>query len=1015
MITGLNTLAALIALAAASAPAQTARELVAASGVKGGLVVCLGRVDGIALEDLRVNDSHLVQGLLTNAEAVASERKRIQAKGKYGPVSVREWNGKELPYVDNLVNLIVVSGFRFQLSGEEISRVLAPNGVLMAKKDTGWTRSVQPWPAGMGEWTHWLCGPDNNAVCADDMPAFPRELQWQQAPLWLKSHELIPPFSAMVSARGRLFYILDDTARTAAGMGGMPETWVLIARDAFNGLQLWQRPITEWGTPYWMSKGKDGKPFEGQRTDQPDDARRRLVAADDRVYLTPGLTAPVVALDAATGDEVRRYPGTEKTSEILYRDGKLYLVVNHMLGTAEVKKQDISIMALDAESGNALWESKGHTGGPRMVGRVLSQHVNCALTLGDQQAFFLNDVGVVGLDLRTGKELWRYRHTEEQPRGCAIAYGSNTLFLSHRASRPKAKGKKKSKGHCGPAVLIALDVAIGKVRWSADSGTLACYGQVPDIFISQGLVWMLEEDATNLVGLDPATGARKKTIDATVIATGTHHNCYQNKASRNLMFYGRNKGVECFDFNMGKVEVNKWVKGACAYGIMPANGMLYAPSHMCGCKADSKLNGMVALTGVSLKGKPLSDASAVTQGPAFGKEVAAAIAGEGAWPIYRGGMERRGYQSVPLADGLKQQWVARPGGALTPPVIAGGRIFVAAKDAHTVFGIDAASGKAAWTHVAGGRIDSAPTWAAGRLVFGGRDGLVYCLDATSGELIWTFRAAPADIQITAFEQPESAWPVSGSVLVHDNKVYAPAGRSSMLDSGIALTMLDLKTGKPLKSCSLKGDANADLLIGNGERMCLRGVGLNMTTLDGKGRSASFLKAYGGFLDDSWFNVAFWEYDGVSGIMLAMDKNTIYGIDTYRVYGTKSDAKPKFYPGRQASMLFASAEKEVVGRKGGKRLRQTRVWGVPLPILAKSLVVVGDKVCVAGVRDVVDEKDPWAHLSGKMGAKLLVCSQADGKTKAEFDLASPPVFDGLASANGSLFVSCRDGSVVCFGK
>ena len=63
-------------------------------------------------------------------------------------------------------------------------------------------------------------------------------------------------------------------------------------------------------------------------------------------------------------------------------------------------------------------------------------------------------------------------------------------------------------------------------------------------------------------------------------------------------------------------------------------------------------------------------------------------------------------------------------------------------------------------------------------LFGCRDGWVYCLRADDGELVWRFQAAPALRHIVSYGQLESAWPISGAVLVLDDKVYATAGRSS---------------------------------------------------------------------------------------------------------------------------------------------------------------------------------------------------------------------------------------------
>ena len=86
----------------------------------------------------------------------------------------------------------------------------------------------------------------------------------------------------------------------------------------------------------------------------------------------------------------------------------------------------------------------------------------------------------------------------------------------------------------------------------------------------------------------------------------------------------------------------------------------------------------------------------------------------------------------------------------------------------------------------------------------------------------------------------------------------------------------------------------------------------------------------------------------------------------------------------------------------------------IPRLSTSALLVGpNRLCLAGVRDKVDEDDPWAHFDGRMGGLITIHSKEDGKLIREIELTSPPVFDGLASANKKLFVSCRDGSVLCF--
>lgn len=77
-----------------------------------------------------------------------------------------------------------------------------------------------------------------------------------------------------------------------------------------------------------------------------------------------------------------------------------------------------------------------------------------------------------------------------------------------------------------------------------------------------------------------------------------------------------------------------------------------------------------------------------------------------------------------------------------------------------------------------------------------------------------------------------------------------------------------------------------------------------------------------------------------------------------------------------------------------------------------MVKAGKTLYVAGAPDVLDSKDPYAALEGRKGAKVVAVSAGDGKKLSEIKLEYPPVFDGMIAANGCLFASLRDGSVVC---
>jgi hypothetical protein len=100
---------------AGDAPQQPAGSKLAAAAlehanVQGGLIVELGMVDAQFTADLAARDAVTLQVLDTDPQCVADARKQLEAKGLYGRVTVDQFDGKNLPYADNLVNLVVVRG-----------------------------------------------------------------------------------------------------------------------------------------------------------------------------------------------------------------------------------------------------------------------------------------------------------------------------------------------------------------------------------------------------------------------------------------------------------------------------------------------------------------------------------------------------------------------------------------------------------------------------------------------------------------------------------------------------------------------------------------------------------------------------------------------------------------------------------------------------------------------------------------------------------------------------------------
>jgi hypothetical protein len=300
------------------------------------------------------------------------------------------------------------------------------------------------------------------------------------------------------------------------------------------------------------------------------------------------------------------------------------------------------------------------------------------------------------------------------------------------------------------------------------------------------------------------------------------------------------------------------------------------------------------------------------------------------------------------------EWRTELNGRLTAPVAAGGRICVAARDAHTVYALAEDTGQVIWQVTAGGRIDSPPTIYRGLVLFGSADGRVYCVRAEDGELVYRFLAAPQDCRIGAFDQLESVWPVHGSVLVRDGIAYATAGRSTYLDGGIRVYGLDPYSGKVRHQTVLEGPfpsvgeerdvafyllgANSDVLVSEGDYLYMRQKRLTpdlrevpARVLSSKGEQDVGLHVFStaSLLDGSWYNRTFWMYSRrwpgfqlanqapKSGQLLVVDEDATYGV---KVFYRRNVHSPMFFPGREGYLLFAdrnSTEPQIVGEEGAR--------------------------------------------------------------------------------------------------
>lgn len=896
----------------AATPAEQVRDLLAKTGFSGGLVVQVGCGEGDLLAELGQRENVMAIGLTDDAGAVIRIQNRLLEQGVYGRITVRQWQESFLPFVDNLANLVLVTAPANRIATEELARITVPDGAVCTLADGAWQVVRKPRPADIDEWTHWLHGPDGNPVAQDDQVQPPRHLQWVGSPRWSRHHDRMASMSALVTTGGRIFYIMDEGSRAIVQL---PPKWKLIARDAFNGTILWKRDIPNWHFHLWPLKSG------------PADLAQRLVAVGDRVYVTLGLDAPVTALDAATGETVCTYPNTANTECILVADGTVYTVTNPHPTVLDPYIPDRSGVWNDTR---LLGKERGWDGTARLVLAFAAQNgqerwrhesavVPMSLSLGPERAYYHDGERIVALNRTDGSVAWQ---SEPVSRRAYIPRSFGPNLIVYQDTLLFSGGNRK---------MCALDAKTGAILWEAPHPPSGHSSQ-EDLMVVDGLVWCANVAGTNSDGIwrgrDPRTGEVKREFKPDVETYWFHHRCYRSKATRNFLLPSRT-GTEFVDFRAEHWDINHWVRGGCIYGIMPANGLTYTPPHSCACYLETKLFGFNALAGAKQR-TPLPEAARqaprLVQGPAYGTPLADPETATD-WPAYRHDAERSGSTAASVGAALTKAWEASLPGRVTPPVVAGDLACVAAIDAQTVYGLDAATGAVRWRFTAGGRVDSPPTLYRGRAIFGAADGWVTCLRASDGALCWQFRGAPGDRLLPAYEQLESPWPVSGSVLVENGIAYFVAGRSVFLDEGMRLCRVDVASGQLLSETVLDetvGDTDQnlqdlikvlnmpvglpDVLSSDGTNIYMRSQRL---TLDGKievpkpqpneptkiaedqAGDDRHLFCPSGFLDGDWLHRSYWLFGRryssgcnwyhragqftPAGRILSFDDNHVYGF------------------------------------------------------------------------------------------------------------------------------------------
>lgn len=998
----------------------------------GGIVVALDFDEGQSIADLATDEPFVIHALLRDEERVAAARRVIQQAGLYGKVSCDLYNGRDLPYVDGLVNLVLCKA-SCEVPEAELMRVLVPGGRLVIEGASGWTKRAKPIPDGLDEWNQFLHGADNNGVSLDDVGP-PQRLRWHDGPEYGRSKALSPSFTNMVTADGVLLTIED---RATTEDINAPVEYYLVARDGYNGIELWKRPIEQWSN--WQTGSIKSIPTQQQRC---------LAAVGRTVYFCDGFGGPVTALAIRTGAVRQVYQHTKRTTEFAIDGNTLYAIKGtpYKLPRAPASDGRVELCAVSLKSGEQLWNLA-----------IEDEYTGGTLAVKGNRLVYHSTSGVTCVDSTNGRVLWTQfvpvPNSPATPRGANRAEGRVKKpldFALFSANIHPTLVLTDDMVFCAiHETMTAMRLADGKALWSAPAGRN--YMKSTEIFVADGLLW-----SRDLRGRDPKTGQVVRTLTQQMTGPMSHDRCYRNRITHRYYLNSASGGADFVKLDGRSETPNPWLRSTCGLAVMPANGMLYNGPYVCQCAIGTMItgvNGFYNGSGNTDRRFTVQIEPRLVQGPAYEK-IAGPPATPDDWPTYRYSNMRSGVAPGRTAEELAMKWRIDIGSHPTAPVVAGDSVYVADRDGYTLYSLDRESGEIRWSFITDGRIDSPPTYYKGMILVGSRGGSVYALRASDGQLAWKFNGMPQRHLICDCGRLESAWPVHGSIMIYDDTAYFAAGRSTFLDGGIAVFGLDPLTGKMKHSRIMQGPyqddtrnfpvpargqfqlegCKADILSCAGNELFMRNQLFkpDLTPISPERVKTLHLMASPGFLNDSPQHRTYWtvdrdlRYGGAMGTFGSGPAGDTIAFDGKLFYEIRGYAPGRNLPGRGRGLNQLQLYSVYSGSYGGMSDKEDRSaipaigrwqrrWQTPTPFAGHAIAAAANTVLAAGVPmlEGYTREDINAAYAGEKGGIAWLLDAGDGHKLQELRFDAAPVWDGIAIAHGSFFISLMDGSVVCW--
>ena len=717
--------ALVLLLLAGGATAENVPEPVSipkSTGIRGGLALVIGAKDPSAAAALAKQSALYVQVLQPEWKAAQAWGLNVAAGPFRQQLGVRHAAFDAAHYGSNLFNLIVVEDAAAlgKATATDLIRILVPRGVVVLRKT----------PDGFADAAAKL---EMVPVTVDGFAAafrkpvtpvtwkLPLALKWQAGPL----SQIANGYAGICAGGGNLFYL----ERMERDYGNLNiSAAVLFARDAYNGRTVWT-----WQVPGGWN-------------------RYNSVAATSkgRLFVRTG-NRKVVRLDGATGKLISEVvPKTGRETRIRLLNDDLLWVSGKVYST---------------ETGKFLWRFPSYRYQP-LPETIIGENV-----------YFCDGKTLFAKKLATGEHLWK-RPASELPG----PVGSKGLRRTGKYLLARLGGGGKDK-----YPIAILDSASGKLLWTytwkiriskneryfnASKVRCATIGDKLLLYYRHNQTTSYADEVV-ITRLDLATG-KEEIKDHTLKNAGDFHGCF---GSLPLGDY-----VAWFDLWLNKKRLRttrvRMPHPACFFGSKSAYGLVYNfPSRKSG-----------PITAVGPADTAFESASGGKVLKTYEKAPPPEPTKPADWPMFRCNPAGGNVTNAMPGDKLVKAWEAPIGlgktdfgiissqrTGVTQAVLVGGLAVVADIEGQRIVAVDTADGKQKWIFHVGSRVDYPPTFHKGRYLFAARDGWVYCLDATTGKLIYKLLAAPHERYIAGREKLESRWPLTSDVLIVNGVAHVAGG------------------------------------------------------------------------------------------------------------------------------------------------------------------------------------------------------------------------------------------------